>query len=202
MHFANSVNRIQLFWVIVGKLVTWTTRYSEGCPVLEELCSFLCFYEVKSTNLKMNKNCWDGVKGDTGWEWGACPPGVCDESCVCVCAQGGLVDNIEQGVQEAQDYVERAKDFIPKCKKFKKTGKRVRRNANTISAQLTLSCFSPFSSSSSRPLLPITHPRHFPSTLLNLCSLLPLLLQPSTPSSGFPSFPCSLSACLPHLLCN
>lgn len=85
------------------------------------------------------------------------PPG-CVWRFLCVCAQGGLVDNIEQGVQEAQDYVERAKDFIPKCKKFKKTGKRVRRNGNTISAQLTLSCFSPFSSSSSPPLLPITHP--------------------------------------------
>lgn len=40
--------------------------------------------------------------------------------------QGGLVDNIEQRVQEAQDYVEEAKEGIPKCKKFKKTGKRVR----------------------------------------------------------------------------
>lgn len=37
----------------MGKIVTSTTRYSEGCPVLEELCSSLCFYEVKSTNLEM-----------------------------------------------------------------------------------------------------------------------------------------------------
>lgn len=40
--------------------------------------------------------------------------------------QGGLVNNIEQRVLEAQDYVEQAKESIPKCKKIKKTSRRVR----------------------------------------------------------------------------
>jgi len=39
--------------------------------------------------------------------------------------QGGLVNNIERRVLEAQDYVEGAKELIPKCKKFKKTSRRV-----------------------------------------------------------------------------
>ncbi|CAF97409.1 unnamed protein product, partial [Tetraodon nigroviridis] len=39
-------------------------------------------------------------------------------------SQGGLVNNIERRVQEAQDYVEKAKESVPQCKKFKKTSKR------------------------------------------------------------------------------
>ncbi|XP_019943876.1 syntaxin-1A isoform X4 [Paralichthys olivaceus] len=40
-------------------------------------------------------------------------------------SQGELVNNIEQSVLGAQEYVEQAKERIPKCKKFKKTSKRV-----------------------------------------------------------------------------
>ncbi|XP_053176718.1 syntaxin-1A isoform X3 [Scomber japonicus] len=39
-------------------------------------------------------------------------------------SQGVLVNNIEQSVVGAQEYVEEAKENIPKCKKFKKAGKR------------------------------------------------------------------------------
>lgn len=170
------------YWVSVGILVTW--RYSDGCPVFKELCSSLCFYEVKSTNLKMILSfCWDGVKN---WHW-VRAASVTSLVCVCVRAQGGLVDNIEQRVQESQDYVERAKDFIPKCKKFKKTSKRVRRNANTSSAQLTLSCLF----LSSRPPL-----------LLLSCPLLsgpPLFLNSS--SFVFPFYPSS-SDCPPRHLAS
>ncbi|XP_018557628.1 syntaxin-1A isoform X1 [Lates calcarifer] len=47
-------------------------------------------------------------------------------------SQGGLVNNIERSVLEAQEYVERAKESIPKCKKFKKTSRRVRCNIHTV----------------------------------------------------------------------
>ncbi|XP_060928942.1 syntaxin-1A isoform X4 [Limanda limanda] len=39
-------------------------------------------------------------------------------------SQGELVNNIEQSVLGAQEYVEQAKDRIPKCKKLKKTSSR------------------------------------------------------------------------------
>lgn len=125
--------------------------------------------------------------------------GVCDLSCVCVCAQGGLVDNIEQRVQEAQDYVEKAKDFIPKCKKFKKTGKRVRRDTSRRSAQLTLCCcFSPLFLPPllSSPWPP--HPLSFHQPFF-MCPPLPALLLSSAPplsfsrsSSGVPPPPTNL----------
>lgn len=74
--------------------------------------------------------------------------------------QGGLVNNIEHRVQEAQEYVEQAKESVPKCKKFKKTSKRVRDEMHTF---LGLTCYlsSPLSTFSS-PLLPTLHRPHTP----------------------------------------
>lgn len=113
---------------------------------------------------------------------------LCDRSCVCT--QGSLVDNIEQRVQEAQDYVEKAKDFIPKCKKFKKTGKRVRGDTNSRSAELTLSCFSPplffflfFSSSRLPPFPPFLPSSGFP---LFLSLLVSRVLHASSATNLFP----------------
>lgn len=57
--------------------------------MLEELCSFLCFYEVKSTNLKMMldpKIVGMGLKVTLG-ESEAPVHRVCVTSLVCVCAR-------------------------------------------------------------------------------------------------------------------
>lgn len=82
--------------------------------------------------------------------------------------QGGLVNNIEHRVQEAQEYVEQAKESVPKCKKFKKTSKRVRDEMHTF---LEMTCylsspplflfFSPLSHSAPLP----THPPTMPGSL-------------------------------------
>ena len=91
--------------------------------------------------------------------------------------QGGLVNNIERRVLEAQDYVEQAKDNFPKCKKFKKTSKRVR-----CKMQLThyLSFFLPsFLLLSLLPCLPPSHSPIIPPLsphLLSICIHLLLLL--------------------------
>ncbi|XP_034460264.1 syntaxin-1A isoform X1 [Hippoglossus hippoglossus] len=49
-------------------------------------------------------------------------------------SQGELVNNIEQSVLGAQEYVEQAKDRIPKCKKLKKTSRRVLAGCPVISS--------------------------------------------------------------------
>lgn len=80
--------------------------------------------------------------------------------------QGGLVNNIEHRVQEAQEYVEQAKESVPKCKKFKKTSKRVRDELHTF---LGLTCYLP--------------PRSLPFLLpcFPLCTPTPLYPAPSPP---------------------
>lgn len=88
--------------------------------------------------------------------------------------QGGLVNNIEHRVQEAQEYVEQAKESVPKCKKFKKTSKRVRDKMHTF---LGLTCslpplflfFSP-ASHSAPPHTPPHPPFPAPSPPLQLAS--------------------------------
>lgn len=52
--------------------------------MLEELCSSLCIYEVKSTNLEMILQIvGTGLKVTLSESEAPVPPGVCDESCVC-----------------------------------------------------------------------------------------------------------------------
>ncbi|KAM8769449.1 syntaxin-1A isoform 1-T1 [Acanthopagrus schlegelii] len=110
-------------------------------------------------------------------------------------SQGGLVNNIERRVLEAQDYVEQAKDNFPKCKKFKKTSKRVR-----CKMQLThyLSFFSPLSFSSLCFLvsLLLIHPLFLPFPLTSSPSV---STSSSSSSSSCPHTWLPLPVCL---LCN
>ncbi|XP_068173971.1 syntaxin-1A-like isoform X1 [Antennarius striatus] len=119
-------------------------------------------------------------------------------------SQGGLVNNIERRVLEAQEYVEGAKEGIPKCKKFKKTGKRVRCKMFVFHKVAHYFSFSPLSCLRlCFPILSISHSPIIPPLSLTSSPSVSTHLPPvSIPGSLSLSVSFSCFVCLPHLLFN